>query len=149
VSGANSTTCSRWEKDQPVNNGKDPKARNRRARGELEGSVLAALWSADGPLTAAQVRDLLPGNAAYTTVLTALTRLHAKGMLTRGRTGRENTWAPVTDEATHTAALMRDLLESGSDHQAVLQRFVTGLSTEDESLLQRLLRPRPEEGEAR
>jgi predicted transcriptional regulator len=128
--------------DRPVNVAKDPKAPGRRARGELEGAVLAALWAADGPLTAAQVRDGLPGDAAYTTVLTALVRLHAKGMLVRARVGREHSWAPVTDRATHTAALMRQLLESGTDHQAVLRQFVTGLSSEDESLLHGLLRDR-------
>jgi predicted transcriptional regulator len=114
-------------------------ARRRRAPGELENSVLAALWAADEPMTASEVRAGLPGDLAYTTVLTILTRLHEKGMLVRHRDGRRHLYAPARDEATHTAERMRSLLESGADRAAVLSRFVSELSPEDERLLQRLL----------
>jgi predicted transcriptional regulator len=111
----------------------------RRARGELESGVLAALWAADGPLTAGQVRERLPGDLAYTTVLTILTRLHDKGMLVRHREGRGYAYEPARDEASHTAERMRTLLERGSDREAVLTRFVSELSAQDEQLLHRLL----------
>jgi predicted transcriptional regulator len=111
----------------------------RRARGELENGVLAALYGADGPQTARQVKDRLPGDLAYTTVLTILSRLYDKGMLVRHRAGRGYAYAPARDEATHTAERMRSLLERGSDREAVLARFVSELSEQDEQLLQRLL----------
>ncbi|WP_406132204.1 BlaI/MecI/CopY family transcriptional regulator [Streptomyces sp. NBC_00989] len=111
----------------------------RRARGELESGVLAALYGAGEPQTARQVRDRLPGGLAYTTVLTILSRLHDKGMLVRHRAGRGYAYAPARDEATHTAERMRSLLEHGSDREAVLTRFVSELSAQDEQLLQRLL----------
>ncbi|MDI5962754.1 BlaI/MecI/CopY family transcriptional regulator [Streptantibioticus silvisoli] len=111
----------------------------RRGRGELEGGVLAALWAASEPLTAAQVNERLPGELAYTTVLTILSRLHDKGMLVRHRVGRGYAYEPVRDEASHTAAGMRSLLEGGSDREAVLTRFVSELSARDEQLLHRLL----------
>jgi predicted transcriptional regulator len=111
----------------------------RRARGELEGSVLAALWSAEGPLTARQVLQRLPGGLAYTTVLTILSRLYDKGMLVRHREGRGYAYGPVRDEASHTAQRMRSLLEEGSDREAVLSRFVSELSEQDEQLLHDLL----------
>ncbi|MFY4723122.1 BlaI/MecI/CopY family transcriptional regulator [Streptomyces sp. LaBMicrA B280] len=111
----------------------------RRARGELEGSVLAVLWTADRPLTARQVLDGLPGDLAYTTVLTILSRLYDKGMLVRRREGRGYAYAPARDEASDTAARMRTLLDRGPDREAVLARFVSELSTEDEQVLQRLL----------
>lgn len=114
-------------------------ATGRRARGELESGVLAALWSADGPLTARQVRERLPGDLAYTTVLTILSRLYDKGMLLRHREGRGYAYEPARDEASHTAERMHTLLEHGSDREAVLTRFVSELSQEDEQLLQRLL----------
>ncbi|MGH3825752.1 MAG: BlaI/MecI/CopY family transcriptional regulator, partial [Pseudonocardiaceae bacterium] len=44
----------------------------RRAAGELEAEVLAALWAADGPLTAAHVRRAVSGGLAYNTVQTIL-----------------------------------------------------------------------------
>lgn len=111
----------------------------RRARGELESGVLAALYGADEPQTARQVRERLPGDLAYTTVLTILSRLHDKGMLVRHRAGRGYAFAPARDEATHTAERMRSLLEHGTDREAVLTRFVSELSEQDEQLLQRLL----------
>ncbi|MEU5390262.1 BlaI/MecI/CopY family transcriptional regulator [Streptomyces tibetensis] len=121
------------QQDQP---GRSP---GRRARGELESSVLAALWAADGPLTARQVRERLPGDLAYTTVLTILSRLHDKGMLVRHQEGRGYAYEPGRDEAAHTAERMRSLLERGSDREAVLARFVSELSEHDEQLLHRLL----------
>jgi predicted transcriptional regulator len=114
-------------------------ASGRRGRGELESGVLAALWGADEPLTARQVQERLPGDLAYTTVLTILSRLYDKGMLVRHRAGRGYAYTPARDEATHTAARMRTLLERGSDREAVLTRFVSELSPEDEQLLHRLL----------
>jgi predicted transcriptional regulator len=111
----------------------------RRGPGELESSVLAALWAAGGPLTAAQVKLRLSADLAYTTVLTILTRLYDKDVLSRQRSGRGYAYAPVRDEATHTADRMHTLLEHGSNRAAVLYRFVSELSVEDERLLQRLL----------
>jgi predicted transcriptional regulator len=118
---------------------REGEASGRRARGELESGVLAALWGADEPLTARQVRDRLPGGLAYTTVLTILSRLYDKGMLVRRRAGRGYAYAPVRDEASHTAEQMHALLEHGSDREAVLSRFVSELSRADEELLHRLL----------
>ena len=114
-------------------------ASGRRARGELESGVLATLYEADEPQTARQVRERLPGDLAYTTVLTILSRLYDKGMLVRHRAGRGYAYAPARDEATHTAERMRSLLERGTDREAVLTRFVSELSAQDEELLQRLL----------
>lgn len=116
-----------------------PGASGRRARGELESDVLAALWAGTGPLTARQVREQLPGDLAYTTVLTILSRLYDKGMLVRHREGRGYAYAPARDEASHTARRMRSLLEGGSDREAVLARFVSELSAQDEHVLHQLL----------
>ncbi|MEU6343342.1 BlaI/MecI/CopY family transcriptional regulator [Streptomyces sp. NPDC046977] len=111
----------------------------RRARGELERDVLAALWAAREPMTAGQVQQRLSGDLAYTTVLTILVRLHEKGVLHRHRQGRGYAYAATRDEASHTAQRMRTLLDAGSDREAVLARFVSELSTADEQMLQRLL----------
>ncbi|WP_329139900.1 BlaI/MecI/CopY family transcriptional regulator [Streptomyces sp. NBC_01476] len=121
---------------------KDQSASGRRARGELEAEVLAALWAAGEPVGAGTVREQVAGDPAYTTVLTILTRLHEKGLVTRERAGRGYLYAPLHDEAGHAAAGMRDFLDHGGDRAAVLSRFVSGLSAEDEKLLERLLRGR-------
>ncbi|SHM49280.1 Predicted transcriptional regulator [Streptomyces yunnanensis] len=101
--------------------------------------MLAALWAARGPLTARETQERLPGDLAYTTVMTILSRLHDKGMLMRHREGRGYAYEPARDEASHTAQRMHSLLEGGSDREAVLARFVSELSAQDEHLLQQLL----------
>lgn len=87
--------------------------------------MLAALWAAGEPVAAGTVREQLHGDPAYTTVLTILTRLHDKGLVTRERAGRAYLYAAVRDEAAHTAAGMRALLDQGSDRAAVLAQFVS------------------------
>ncbi|WP_243769788.1 BlaI/MecI/CopY family transcriptional regulator [Amycolatopsis acidicola] len=112
----------------------------RRGPGELETEVLAALWSHDGPATAAEVQQLVDAGLAYTTVLTILTRLHEKGVLTREKRGRSFVFAPVEDEAGLAARQMRELLDTQPDRARVLARFVSDLSAADETMLRRLFR---------
>jgi len=114
----------------------------RRAAGTLESEVLGILRAAAGPLTPGEVRDRLSGagqrELAYSTVVTTMSRLHAKGLLSRRQAGRGFCYAPV-DEASLAAGRMSHALGSGSDRDAVLSRFVSGLSGRDAELLRRLL----------
>jgi predicted transcriptional regulator len=123
-----------------------PSASGRRASGELEAAALAVLQTAGSPLTPAQVRDRLGGDLAYTTIVTILSRLHAKGVLTRLRAGRAYSYAPVADEAGLAARRMRGVLDSEADREAVLTRFVSGLSPADEQVLRRMLEGQPGPG---
>ena len=83
----------------------------RRAAGTLESEVLGILRTAAGPLTPGEVRDRLAGagagtgqrELAYSTVVTIMSRLQAKGLLSRHRAGRGFCYAPV-DEASLAAA---------------------------------------------
>ncbi len=106
----------------------------------LEDDVLATLWQGQRPMSPAQVQAALGGALAYTTVMTTLARLHRKGMATRTREGRGYVYRPSVDEADHTAAAMNALLSRRQDHAAVLARFVSDLTPEDERLLLGLLR---------
>ncbi|MET9323876.1 BlaI/MecI/CopY family transcriptional regulator [Streptomyces sp. NPDC003038] len=119
----------------------------RRGQGALEAEVLTALRQAPGPATAGWVQERLGGGLAYTTVITILTRLHAKGAVARERAGRSFEWTPVADESGLAALRMRKVLDGESDRQAVLASFVTALSPRDEQLLRDLLAQAPEEGE--
>jgi predicted transcriptional regulator len=112
----------------------------RRERGSLERAVINALVEAAAPLTPGQVRDRLGGELAYTTIMTVLNRLTAKGLVVRSRLGRGYAYGAVLDAAQVTAWKMRRLLDTGSDRAAVLTRFVGSLSDEDERLLVDLLR---------
>ncbi|KKZ73255.1 BlaI/MecI/CopY family transcriptional regulator [Streptomyces showdoensis] len=119
----------------------------RRGQGELETLVLAALRAADGPVTAGWVQERLGGDLAYTTVITILTRLHTKGAVARERAGRSFEWTAVADEAGLAALRMRRVLDGESDREAVLARFVTGLSSAEEQLVRELLAQAGEDGE--
>jgi predicted transcriptional regulator len=114
----------------------------RRAAGALESEILGILRKASGPLSAGEVRQRLAGGLrgelSYSTVVTIVSRLHAKGLLARQRAGRGFTYTPV-DEATLAASRMSQALGGGHDRDAVLSRFVSGLSGRDARLLRRLL----------
>ncbi|NBE55838.1 BlaI/MecI/CopY family transcriptional regulator [Streptomyces boluensis] len=123
-----------------VRDGRDgPESRRRRGQGELEGQVLAALRAADGPVNAGWVQERLGSDLAYTTVMTILTRLLAKGSVTRRREGRSFLWEPAADEAGLAALRMRKVLDGETDREAVLASFVTTLDPDDEQLLRGLL----------
>jgi DNA-binding MarR family transcriptional regulator len=140
-----------------------PSSGERRAAGALEAEILAILREADGPLSPGEVRQRLTPRAAsssgpppvgpesappqaagprgelsYSTVVTIVSRLHAKGLLARQRAGRGFTYTPV-DEASLAASRMSQVLGSEHDHDAVLSRFVSGLSSRDARLLRELL----------
>lgn len=110
----------------------------RRPAGALEQDVLSALAACGEAMTPAQVQAELGGALAYTTVMTALSRLHAKGAVSRERAGRAYAYRWV-DQATVTARQMRRLLEAGENRETVLARFVAELQPEDERLLEDLL----------
>ncbi|WBO68358.1 BlaI/MecI/CopY family transcriptional regulator [Streptomyces camelliae] len=116
----------------------DPR-RRRRAQGALETQVLAALHEAGGPVTAGWVQDHLAADLAYTTVMTVLARLLAKGAVTRRREGRSFLWLPAADEAGLAALKMRKVLDGEQDRRAVLASFITALPEGDEQVLRELL----------
>ncbi|WP_251091974.1 BlaI/MecI/CopY family transcriptional regulator [Streptomyces sp. Caat 7-52] len=114
----------------------------RRPAGELEASVLAALWAADAPRTPGQVQLSLGASLARTTVTTILTRLYGKGVIGRRREGRGYAYFPVQDvQDAHglTARRMHSELDRDSDRERVLARFVAQLSPGDERILRNLL----------
>lgn len=129
---------------------------SRRAHGALEAEVLAILWGAGKPLSPAEVREEItrhrasglrndaPKELAYTTVVTILTRLFEKNVLSRERDGRAFRYAPVTDETGLAARRLAGLLDAAPNRRAVLSRFIEDLSDRDEELLRSVLESRAE-----
>ena len=124
----------------------DPHPSPRRGAGELEAAVLSVLWKAGRALSPGEVQRALTGQAgapapelSYSTVVTILSRLHAKKALDRRRDGRAFRYAPVADEAGLAARRLAAMLDREPDRQAVLSRFVADLSGSDEQLLRSLL----------
>src|ERR1700712_4626105 len=98
-----------------------------RARGSLEREVLLCLAAAKGPLTAADVQVEI-GGLAYTTVMTTLSRLHAKAAIDRTLRGRAYEYTLVggtqAAQSNMTAHQMVRLLDDEADRTSVLTRFV-------------------------
>lgn len=116
--------------------------------GALEAEVLERLWEAEGPLTVHDISARLSGRPrAYTTVMTILTRLVAKGLVRRFREGRSYTYAAAGSEEELAARAIREVLVASHDPQAVLARFVEEIS-DDPGLVEELARAlrREEEG---
>jgi len=111
----------------------------RRGAGELEAAVLEVLQHGGAPLSPGEVRERIGGDLAYTTVVTILSRLHAKGVLDRRKSGRAYYYLPVADEPGLAARRMARVLDEGQDREAVLARFVSALSESDEELLRKML----------
>ncbi|MFI1927710.1 MULTISPECIES: BlaI/MecI/CopY family transcriptional regulator [unclassified Streptomyces] len=122
---------------------------DRRPAGELEASVLAALRAADGPLTPIAVRLALGTDLARTTVTTILTRLRAKGAVTRTHAGRGYVYTPAQDPPGLTARRMHAELDKDADRDTALARFAGDLGPQDRQLLRTLLDEGPDGGEPR
>ena len=93
--------------------------------GDRELDVMGVLWDL-GSGTVAEVRDRLPADLAYTTVLTILRNLEAKGFLRRQDEGRAHRYFPrVQQKAARRRALRRliDTLFLGSP-EALLAHLV-------------------------
>ncbi|QTX04886.1 BlaI/MecI/CopY family transcriptional regulator [Agromyces archimandritae] len=113
--------------------------------GALERSVMDLLWSAGAPMSASELRARLVErsaggkNVAATTVLTVLSRLEAKGFVLRSRHQRPHLYEASLSRAEHTADLMLEVLDTSSDRDAALARFVGTVSTGEAATLRRLL----------
>jgi predicted transcriptional regulator len=111
----------------------------RRRTGALEGELMAYLWATNGPATPAEVHQAVAPDLAYTTVMTVLTRLWEKGLLSRETAGRAYAYEPVRTEAEHRADQMQTALESSPRRDEVLSSFVASLGADDAEVLRQLL----------
>jgi predicted transcriptional regulator len=95
------------------------------ALGDRELDVMAVLWEI-GSGTVAEVREQLDAKLAYTTVLTVLRNLEAKGFVSHEEEGRAHRYFPrVAQRSAQRSALARlvNTLFHGS-HEQLLARLV-------------------------
>lgn len=104
------------------------------------------LWDSTTAQTANDLRDLLARSAgedgkelAVTTVLTVLARLEKKHLVARERDTRPHRYHAVTSREEHTVELMNEALGTVPDREAVLTRFIGGISSEEAEALRRIL----------
>ena len=124
--------------------------RSRSAFGDLERALLEVLWQRPGErLTGREVLDALTDDPAYTTVMTVLDRMAAKGLVVREKEGRVGRYGAAGTRGEMTAELLRETLVDVPDEEraAALVAFVSDASTSDRAALQaaldRLAEPDP------
>jgi predicted transcriptional regulator len=117
-----------------------------RVFGELETVVMARLWESGGSGTAREVVEQLRTDReiAYTTVLSTMENLYRKGHLLREREGKAFRYRTVLSHPEHIAALMREALSGGGEHDtaAVLAHFVGEMSADELAGLKEVIRRR-------
>ncbi len=119
--------------------------------GSLESQVMDRVWSR-GRVTVRDVVAELSGKRqlAYTTVMTIMTRLHAKGLLRREREGKTYVYTPALTREEFRTRLSRDIVRGlvAEFGDVALAQFVAALDRVDEQhlrSLQRLASMRDEE----
>jgi predicted transcriptional regulator len=109
---------------------------------DREAEIMEALWDL-GAATVAEVREHLTVDLAYTTVLTILRNLEAKGYIKHREEGRAHRYSPAVAREEAQRSAVRDLTEKlfkGSS--ALLMTQLVGddaLSDEDVKRIRRLL----------
>lgn len=104
-----------------------------RTFGELEERIMVAVWARSTPVTVRDIVDDLAATrpAAYTTVITVVERLRAKGWLRRERDGRSYLYYPTRSRHEYVADLMGSVLDESDDRSAALLSFAGQLDADD------------------
>ncbi len=106
-------------------------AKRGRQQGQLEQLILDTLWNNGQPMTSQQILDLAStdGDLALTTVLTVLSRLVEKNLVTRQPgEGRSLLFSAAQTREQHAADLMLSLVTSAGNPALAFSHFANGLS---------------------
>jgi predicted transcriptional regulator len=120
---------------------------------ELESEVMDVVWArALDRFAVSDVLDVLERRReiAYTTVMTTLSRLHEKGVLTRHRDGKRYLYSPAVSREEFLQDTARTVLEqlgpvAESESMALLVEAVSSSDCDALDELERLIRARRKE----
>ena len=103
-----------------------------RQQGELENEVMDVLWNANGTMTSQEILDAVNHNnreLALTTILTVLSRLVDKGLVTRTPgSSRSFNFSPAETREKHSANLMLKLLTETGNPSLTFAQFTKSLT---------------------
>jgi predicted transcriptional regulator len=106
--------------------------------GDLEREVMEVVWSSsDSSFTVRDVGEYFPDHA-YTTILTVLSRLSAKGFLQEAKQGRLNTFKATASREDYITGLILEALAHTEDRQAALAHFAQALEPSDRSFFRKM-----------
>lgn len=111
--------------------------------GKLEAQVMEAVWETDRPMCVEDVRETLSQagkTAAYTTIMTTLSRLHAKGLLGREMQGKAYYYTARISRRELTSNVTKQVIDSlmSTFAEPAMAYFVEALSDEDPKKLDTL-----------
>lgn len=128
---------------QNPDSGNEPRAGLTQIMGELEAEVLECVWD----LGSASVKDvheclLERREIAYTTVMTVLARLTAKGLLVARAVGRAYVYEATAGREEFCAGVVREFMSGvlADADRAVLTQFVESVTERDMQQLDLLAR---------
>lgn len=112
--------------------------------GELEGAVMDVLWRSERAMSVREVLTELNNTRplAYTTVMTVLDNLHRKNWVARELHNRAYLYTPRENREEAATRVLRGLLESSGDPQAVLLHFAQSASDDEYAVIRRGLQRR-------
>jgi predicted transcriptional regulator len=114
-----------------------------RQQGELENQVMDALWSAERSMTSQEILEKVNRDSdelALTTILTVLSRLVDKGMVTRSSgSGRSLDFRAAETRERHSANLMLKLLGDSENPALTFAQFTKSLSPKQLAALRETL----------
>ncbi|MFX0537595.1 BlaI/MecI/CopY family transcriptional regulator [Ornithinimicrobium sp. Y1847] len=101
--------------------------------GDLERTVMDALWSHGPDLSVREVMDTMEASGskelAYTTVMTVLDRLAKKGIATRTRDGRAWRYTAASSREELAGAALRSTLDGvQADRRLAMMHFLSDAS---------------------
>ena len=112
--------------------------------GPLENAVMDRVWKS-GPVTVRDIVDEVGRSRglAYTTVMTVMVRLHAKGLLQRKREGKTYVYRAAFTQEEHRARISRDLARGlvsqfGDAALVAFSAELDGVDTQHRAALRRL-----------
>src|SRR5215207_4689561 len=116
---------------------------------DRELDVMAVLWE-KGTATVAEVRERIPDELAYTTVLTVLRTLEEKGHIGHREEGKAHRYFPLVERRVAGRSALSRLIDTvfNGSPELLLTQLVTERDLSDEQLkrLRRLMDARLREG---
>ncbi len=111
--------------------------------GNLEVQIMDAVWSADGEVSVQDVQETLAQSgkqAAYTTVMTTLSRLHKKGFLARAMRGKAYHYTARVSRSELSDTVTRQVVDGllSTFAEPAMSYFVEALSENDPGKLDSL-----------
>jgi len=99
---------------------------------EAEREVMQIIWASGNPMTSAEILELMPPEreVKITTLLTFLTRLNEKGLLSYERKGKKNYYIPLITEKEYKKFESKSFLSN--IHGGSIKSFIAALCDDGE-----------------